>query len=141
MRVLIDTNILLDFLLEREPFKDDAEELFAAIDSGQIIGYVTATTLTDIFYIARKHTRSLELAREAVSSTLETMIICPVNRNVLEAAFASGLIDFEDAVQIYSAIAQDLDIIVTRDNKGFLSSTIQVFSVRQLLNQLQSTEN
>jgi hypothetical protein len=55
--------------------------------------------------------------------------------------FASGLIDFEDAVQIYSAIAQDLDVIVTLDNKGFLSSTIQVFSVRQLLNQLQSTEN
>jgi predicted nucleic acid-binding protein len=63
MKVLIDTNILLDFLVEREPFKKDAEELFAAIDSGQIIGYVIATTLTDIFYIARKHTHSLELAR------------------------------------------------------------------------------
>lgn len=48
MRVLIDTNILLDFLLQREPFRQDAEELFQAIDSGQIIGYVTATTLTDI---------------------------------------------------------------------------------------------
>jgi len=46
MKVLVDTNVLLDFLLEREPFKKDAEELFAAIDSGQIIGYVTATTLT-----------------------------------------------------------------------------------------------
>ena len=124
MKVLVDTNVLLDFLLEREPFKKDAEELFVVIDSGQIIGYVTATTLTDIFYIARKHTRSLELAREAVSSTLETMTICPINRNVLEAAFTSGLTDFEDAVQIYSAIAQNLDAIVTRDAKGFVSSPI-----------------
>jgi len=136
MKVLVDTNVLLDFLLEREPFKKDAEELFAAIDSGQIIGYVTATTLTDIFYIARKHTRSLELAREAVSSTLETMTICPINRNVLEAAFVSSLTDFEDAVQIYSAIAQNLDAIVTRDTKGFVSSTIPVYSVQELLKRL-----
>ena len=136
MKVLVDTNVLLDFLLEREPFKKDAEELFAAIDSGQIIGYITATTLTDIFYIARKHTRSLELAREAVSSTLETMTICPVNRNVLEAAFASGLTDFEDAVQIYSAIAQNLDAIVTPDTKGFVSSPIPVYTVQKLLEKL-----
>ena len=136
MKVLVDTNVLLDFLLEREPFKKDAEELFAAIDSGQIIGYVTATTLTDIFYIARKHTRSLELAREAVFSILEIMTICPVNRNVLEAAFASGLTDFEDAVQIYSAIAQNLDAIITRDAKGFVSSTIPIYSVQELLNRL-----
>ena len=136
MKVLVDTNVLLDFLLEREPFKKDAEELFAAIDSGQIIGYVTATTLTDIFYIARKHTRSLELAREAVFSILEIMTISPVNRNVLEAAFASGLTDFEDAVQIYSAIAQNLDAIITRDAKGFVSSTIPIYSVRELLNRL-----
>ncbi len=133
MKVLIDTNITLDFLLEREPFHQDAGKLFEAIDLGQIIGYVTATTLTDIFYIARKHTRSLELARQAVSSILATMIICPVNRTVLESAFASGLTDFEDAIQIYSAIAQDLDAIITRDTTGFLSSSIPVLSIRQLL--------
>jgi predicted nucleic acid-binding protein len=136
MKVLIDTNVLLDFLLAREPFKKDAEDLFTAIDSGQIIGFVTATTLTDIFYIARKHTRSLELAREAVASTLDTMTICPINRNVLETAFASGLTDFEDAIQIYSAIAQNLDTIVTRDAKGFVSSTIPVYSVQELLEKL-----
>jgi len=133
VKVLIDTNITLDFLLEKEPFHQDAGKLFEAIDLGQIIGYVTATTLTDIFYIARKHTRSLELARQAVSSILATMIICPVNRTVLESAFTSGLTDFEDAIQIYSAIAQDLDAIITRDTTGFLSSSIPVLSIRQLL--------
>jgi predicted nucleic acid-binding protein len=136
MQILIDTNVLLDFLLEREPFLQDTAKLFEAIDSGQIIGFITATTLTDIFYIARKHTRSLELAREAVSSILETMTICPVNRNVLEAAFASGLTDFEDAVQIYSAIAQNLEAIVTRDAKGFVSSSIPVYAVQELLGNL-----
>jgi predicted nucleic acid-binding protein len=140
VRVLIDTNIVLDFLLQREPFFQDAELLFQAIDTGQLIGYVTATTLTDIFYISRKHTRSVEQARQAVSETLTAMVICPIDRAVLESAFNSGLVDFEDAVQIFGAVAQGLDAILTRDNKGFLSSPIPVLSVQELLQQL-GTQN
>ncbi|NES99661.1 MAG: PIN domain-containing protein [Sphaerospermopsis sp. SIO1G1] len=133
MRVLVDTNIVLDFLLQREPFSQDAELLFQAIDSGQVVGYVTATTLTDIFYIARKHTLSIEQARQAVSETLTVMVICPVNRTVLESALKSGLADFEDAVQIFCAVEQGLEAIVTRDTKGFLSSSIPVLSIQELL--------
>jgi predicted nucleic acid-binding protein len=136
VRALIDTNIVLDFLLQREPFFQDAELLFQAIDAGQLIGYVTATTLTDIFYISRKHTRSVEQARQAVSETLTAMVICPIDRAVLESAFNSGLVDFEDAVQIFGAVAQGLDAILTRDNKGFLSSPIPVLSIQELLQQL-----
>ncbi len=136
MRVLVNTNIVLDFLLQREPFFQDAELLFQATDAGQVIGYVTATTLTDIFYISRKHTRSVEQARQAVSETLTVMVICPIDRAVLESAFNSGLVDFEDAVQIFGAVAQGLDAILTRDNKGFLSSPIPVLSIQELLQQL-----
>jgi predicted nucleic acid-binding protein len=138
VRVLVDTNILLDFLLQREPFFQDAELLFQSIEAGQVIGYVTATTLTDIFYISRKHTRSDEQARQAVSETLTAMVICPIDRAVLESAFNSGLVDFEDAVQIFGAVAQGLDAILTRDNKGFLSSPIPVLSVQDLLQQLRT---
>ncbi len=140
MRVLIDTNIVLDFLLQREPFFQDAELLFQAIDAGQVIGYVTATTLTDIFYISRKHTRSVEQARQAVSETLTAMVICPIDRAVLESAFNSGLVDFEDAVQMFGAVAQGLDVILTRDNKGFLSSPVSVLSIQELLQKL-GTQN
>lgn len=138
MRVLLDTNIVLDYLLEREPFLQDTEALFGAIDSGQVVGYVTATTLTDIFYIARRQTRSAELARQAVSTTLAIMVICFVNRAVLESAFASGLDDFEDTVQIACAVSQSLDVIVTRDMQGSYSSTIPAKSARQLLEHLES---
>jgi predicted nucleic acid-binding protein len=138
VRVLVDTNILLDFLLQREPFFQDAELLFQSIEAGQVIGYVTATTLTDIFYISRKHTRSDEQARQAVSETLTAMVICPIDRAVLESAFNSGLVDFEDAVQIFGAVAQGLDAILTRDSKGFLSSPIPVLSVQDLLQQLRT---
>ena len=138
MRALIDTNIVLDFLLQREPFFKDAELLFQAIEAGQVIGYVTATTLTDIFYISRKQTRSIEQARQAVSETLTAMVICPIDRAVLESAFNAGLVDFEDAVQIFGAVAQGLDIILTRDNKGFLSSPIPIMSIQVLLQQLET---
>jgi predicted nucleic acid-binding protein len=137
VRVLIDTNIVLDFLLQREPFFQDEELLFQAINAGEVVGYVTATTLTDIFYISRRHTRSTEQARQAVSETLTAMVICPVDRAVLELAFDSGLDDFEDAVQIFSAVAQALEAIVTRDTQGFLSSPIPVLSVQELLQQVK----
>ena len=132
--------MVLDFLLQREPFFQDAELLFQSINAGQVIGYITATTLTDIFYISRKHTRSIEQARQAVSETLTAIVICPVDRAVLESAFNSGLVDFENAVQIFGAVAQGLDAILTRDNKGFLSSPIPVLSIQELLQQL-GTQN
>ena len=141
MRVLIDTNILLDFLLHREPFFQDAELLFDAIDSGLVIGCVTATTLTDIFYIAQKHTRSIEQARQAVAEILTVMTICPVDRAVLDSAFNSGLTDFEDAVQIFCAVTQGLEAILTRDKRGFVSSPIPVLSISELLQQLGSKDS
>jgi predicted nucleic acid-binding protein len=141
VRVLVDTNIILDFLLQREQFLQDAELLFQAIDSGQVVGYVTATTLTDIFYVARRHTRSVEKARQAVSETLTAMEICPVNRAVLELAFSSGLADFEDALQIACAMTQGLEAILTRDTQGFLNSSLPTLSVQELLQQLESSNS
>jgi predicted nucleic acid-binding protein len=54
MKVLIDTNIVLDLLLEREPFVEEAIALFEQVEAGQVHGYVAATTITNIFYIGRK---------------------------------------------------------------------------------------
>ena len=114
MRVLIDTNIILEVLLEREPFVGEARTLLENIRIGRITGYVTATSLTNIFYIVRRQTQSIERAREAVSMTLTLLEICLVDRQILEQAFASKLSDFEDAVQEACAMRENLDAIVTR---------------------------
>lgn len=133
MKVFIDTNVALDFLLEREPFFQDACLLFEAITLNRISGYASATTLTDIFYIARKQTQSIERARQAVSDLLALLIVCPVDRTTLELALLSEENDFEDAVQIVCAVSQQLNAIVTRDTEGFSTSPMPVLSVAELL--------
>ena len=112
--------------------------MFEAIDAERLIGYVTATTLTDIFYIARKHTGNLEKARQAIFEILTVMEVCSIDKNTLEAAINSGFVDFEDAVQIFSAVAHNLDAIVTRDSKGFLDSPIFVMSTRELVQKVET---
>lgn len=136
MRVLVDTNVVLDYLIEREPFMEDAEALFQAIASGPIQGYVAATTLTNIFYIVRRQTRSIERASLAVSETLTAMQICPVNRSILEAAFVSNLRDFEDAVQLACVIAENLDAIITRNPQDFTGAALPILSATELLESL-----
>ncbi|WP_404783887.1 PIN domain-containing protein [Altericista sp. CCNU0014] len=83
MRVLFDTNVLLDALLAREPFVEDAAFLLKGIESGQIEGFMSATTVTDVHYLVGRQTRSPETAITAVIRLLELMEICTVDRNVL----------------------------------------------------------
>jgi predicted nucleic acid-binding protein len=132
MRVLFDTNILLDALLAREPFVANAAFLLDAVESERIKGFISATTVTDVHYLVRRQTKSNETAIAAVTQLLMLMEICAVNREALERAIALKLVDFEDAVQIACAMEFCLDAIVTRDFDGFTGSPISVLSPEDL---------
>jgi predicted nucleic acid-binding protein len=132
MRVLLDTNIILDVLLEREPFVNDAAALFAAIELQRIEGFVTATTLTDIFYIVRKN-RGVDIAKQAISRILTSMQICRVDRDILEQAFAMNINDFEDAVQLACAIAENLQGIVTRNTEDFAAANLPILTAGEVV--------
>ncbi|CDM93479.1 MAG: PIN domain-containing protein [Limnospira sp. PMC 1291.21] len=125
MRVLIDTNVVLDFLQEREPFVENAARIFQQIDAGEIEGVITATTITNIYYIIRKFAGD-GVARDAIAQILIDLTIAPVNRDVLEGAIALQFADFEDAVQYVCGISHPVDVIVTRDVTGFSAATIPV---------------
>lgn len=135
MRVLLDTNIILDYLLEREPFLADADALILSIRSCQIQGYITATTITDIFYIAKK-SKGIIVAKQDISDLLTIMQICTVDRHILEVAIMSNLSDFEDAVQLACAINENLDAIVTRDAQDFATASLPILSASELLKRL-----
>ncbi|MEM1279339.1 MAG: PIN domain-containing protein [Cyanobacteria bacterium P01_H01_bin.152] len=125
MRVLIDTNVVLDFLQEREPFVEDAARLFERIDASEIEGFIAATTITNIYYIVRRATGK-EIAQDAVAQVLSDLKICAVDLGVLEQSLALNFEDFEDAVQYSCAVACGLDAIVTRDTSGFVNAEIPV---------------
>ncbi|MEI2578605.1 type II toxin-antitoxin system VapC family toxin [Scytonema sp. PRP1] len=131
MRILIDTNVVLDFLQEREPFVEDAAKLFEKIDAGEIEGFIAATTITNIYYIVRKAV-GIVAAQDAITQILTDLYICPVDRSVIEQAISLNFRDFEDAVQYACAIAHGLDVIVTRDVSGFVSGEIPVVSPGEL---------
>jgi predicted nucleic acid-binding protein len=132
MRVLLDTNILLDVLLDRAPFVIDSSAIWAACDGGRLVGVIPASTLTDIFYIARRAT-DRATARLAVGLCLAAFDICPVDRMTIEQATALPGDDFEDNVQLACAIIAGLDAVVTRNDRDFNASPIPILTPAALL--------
>jgi predicted nucleic acid-binding protein len=135
MKILLDTNVILDVILQREPWMVDAGSVWAECDTGRLQGYVQASALTDIFYLVRKG-KDVAGAFEAVDTCLNAFTIIPVDRAVIEQARQLPGNDFEDNVQIASAIIARLDAVVTRDPAGFKETPLSVLSPQQLLAQL-----
>ncbi|MBN8560689.1 MAG: PIN domain-containing protein [Leptolyngbya sp. UWPOB_LEPTO1] len=125
MRVLVDTNVVLDFLQGREPFLEHAARLFERIDSGEIEGLIAATTITNIYYIVRRAS-GREVAQDAIAQVLTDLTICAVDLEVVQQALALNFNDFEDAVQYVCATVYQADAIVTRDVRGFIDAEIPV---------------
>lgn len=127
MLVFLDTNVVLDFLLEREPWFGDSAAFWQAVEEGSITGCISASSVTDIYYIARRLVSPLT-AHEAVRHCLDAFTIVSVGRDVLERASQMLGIDFEDNVQIVCAQAAHADAIVTRDGKGFRRAALPVLT-------------
>lgn len=134
MRILLDTNVILDVLLDREPWATDAAQIWRMCSDGRLNGYACASSITDIFYIARRLT-DVTRARAAVRLCLATFMICPVDRDTLDMADGMMGDDFEDNLQIACAIGSNLDVIITRDPEGFQQSPIRAITAGDLLQQ------
>lgn len=135
MKVLLDTNVVLDVLLKRAPWLDDAEEIWQAGSDGRLECHVGASALTDIYYISRRMVGP-DSARDVVRECLDSLEILPVDKLTLEDAHSLAGSDFEDALQIASAVRNGVDAIVTRDSSGFGSSPVEVLSPPELVARL-----
>ena len=131
MSYLIDTNVILDVLLERPPFSEPAAKLLSRAERGEIQGFVCATTITTIFYLARKAVGRTH-ARPQVGDLLSILDVAPVNRAVLEGAAQSEIGDFEDAVIVESARQVQAQVILARNERDFARSPIPVHSPSSL---------
>ena len=138
MRIILDTNVILDALLDRDPWANDAKAIWMAHADGRISAHLTASSLTDIFYISRRLTDRAR-AWQAVRACLDQLFVLGVGHAELEAAATSGEGDFEDNVQIACAQLAGVDFIVTRDPSGFIGSPVPVVAPSDFLATLGSS--
>ncbi len=140
MKTLFDTNIILDVLLDREPFSDEASFLLSKVEQDEITGFICATTVTTIYYIASK-ALGPKAASHHIQSLLSLFVIAPVNRLVLENAIASKFKDFEDAVLYAAACHVGVKYIVTRNIADFKNSKLPVFEPKEFINDIELLKN
>lgn len=135
LQVLVDTNVVLDQLLGRDPWYTQAQPFWQARDAGKLIAYLSATTITDIYYIARRQVGS-DAARLDVERCLREFGLLAVARDILERVLAAAGSDFEDNIQITCAQAAGLDLIITRNVADFRYSPIPAIEPAAIVNYL-----
>jgi predicted nucleic acid-binding protein len=124
LKVLVDTNVVIDWLNDRQPWADEARPLWDSHDAGLMDLYVPASVLTDIFYILRKPLGN-DGAKKAIEQCITACGLLPVDEMVIRRALALPGSDFEDNVQIACTLIYRIDLIVTR-NPGDFSQGIAV---------------
>ncbi|MEW6281227.1 MAG: PIN domain-containing protein [Candidatus Eremiobacterota bacterium] len=134
-RVLLDTNVVLDVLLARDPWLNDSRAVWEAVDQGRLEAYLLASVLTDIYYVARRLS-TRKRARQALQVCLDAFAIAAIGRDVLERALALSGSDYEDDVLIACAETLGLDGIVTRDTARFRAASLGVWTPRECLDRL-----
>ena len=140
IHALLDTNVVLDALLDRTPWNIQANAIWQAQLDKRFVAYVTATTLTDIFYISRRY-GGFEKAWQLVHAVLNQVSVVPVGIDELRLATELPGNDFEDNLQIACAMLRQLDVIITRNLSGFSGNNVQILTPQQMLSRLTKEHN
>ena len=128
MRVIIDTCIIIDALQSRKPFKDEAERIFLLVANSSFDGFITAKSVTDIYYLTHRLTHSDKETRKILSNIFT--LFEPLDTTGLDCrkAISSEMSDYKDAVMVETAIRSEVDCIVTRNQKDYIKSSVTVYS-------------
>jgi predicted nucleic acid-binding protein len=139
MRILFDTNVVLDVVLERKPFSVPAGQLFDAADRKMLTGLLTPTTLTTTAYFVEKE-KSSRVAFQTVERLTGRFDVAMVGRSVVSDALKTEFDDFEDSVLHEAARQAGAGTIVTRDENDFQAATLTVYTPEELLAVLEAPD-
>lgn len=132
-RILIDTNIVIDLLAKQEKFYNDAANLFSQADKKEIILSISSLTFANTNYILTK-SKSAKIAREILRKFKVMVVLLELNDKITELALSDeSFNNFEDGLQYYTAIENEIDIIITRNKKDFKNSKLPVLSAKEYL--------
>ena len=127
-RVLIDSDVILDFFFDRPPFAKDAALLLSLCEAGKLRGYITPVIASNTYYLLSK-TANRKKVTEKLIQLLSFIDVLTMDKSVVERAINSGFTDFEDALQNFAAVQHGkIDAIVTRNVKDYRRSEISVLT-------------
>lgn len=139
MRALIDTCVIVDALQNRTPFSEEAQTVFLAAANNQFIGYITAKSSTDIYYLTHRVTHDNKSARDVLSKLFSIFEILDTTGMDCRRAIPSKISDYEDAVMIETALRTETDCIVTRNIRDYSKAEIPVYTPSEFIQKLQES--
>lgn len=128
MKVLIDTNVIIDALTSREPWNESAEKIFIMAANHMMDMYITASSATDIYYLVRKYLHSADQAKRVMEKLYSLVGILTVSGAECIDALASSIGDYEDAVVERVSVKADMDYIITRNVKDYQQGMMKTIS-------------
>jgi len=138
MKVLVDTNIVLDVILKRQPFYEKSVAVFRCVDQRLVCGCLSSSAMTDIFYLLRKAMRNSADVYPIMDDIVSIFSIVPVFETTITDALALRWKDFEDAVQFTVALENGITHIVTRNEADYKSSNIHCLNPTDFIAHLKS---
>ena len=133
MKLLIDTNVVLDVLLRREPFSKTAAEVLNLTQRDDVREYVSASAITDIYYIANKQLKDRAAVRDLLERLLKIVSVAAVSEQEIRNALNLTWADFEDSVQYSVALLNEMDGIVTRNPSDYQEANMRIWLPEQTL--------
>ena len=134
--LLLDTNIILDLLANRMPFYTEAAKLFSLADKKKLKLSISSLCLADVHYILSRQNPGIEV-RSILRKFKVLVNVLPLDDKIVDLALNSDFHDFEDAIQYYTAIENDQDIIITRNHPDFKESKLPVMTVGEFIKTLK----
>tara|TARA_B100000949_G_C14177375_1_gene405923 strand:- start:177 stop:599 length:423 start_codon:yes stop_codon:yes gene_type:complete len=135
-RLFIDTNVMLDFLGERQPFYQPIAKLATLADKGKVEIFVSPISFATVNYFLSK-SESSKVAMKKLRKFKILSRICKLDEHTIEKGLNSSFKDFEDSLQYFSAVDSDCEIIITRNGKDFKKSLIPVMTAEEYLNSIR----
>ena len=140
MKILVDTNVIIDALTSREPWNESAEKIFIMAANNIVDMYITASSATDIYYLVRKHLHNAETARQVMGKLYSLVGILEVKEEDCVDALVSPITDYEDAVVEQVARRSSVECIVTRNKKDYELGLAKVFLPDDFIQFMEQTE-
>lgn len=138
MKILIDTCIIIDALQNREPFNQNAQKIFLYAANRKFDGFITAKSVTDIYYLMHRCTHDDKNTRSILNKLFKLFDLLDTTGIDCKYAVSSNVSDYEDSVMIETALRSGMDGIVTRNTKDYSKSAVSVFTPEELIKKLQN---